>query len=84
MKSQSEKIKQIFMTRLIKKGIETDFISFFVRDLKTSVSMYPLSDHREIGSVINQLGWDDIELDYQTFQLAKAYFETLGWASSQN
>ena len=84
MKPQSSKIKQIFMSRLIKKGIETDIISFFVRDLKTSVSMYPLSDHREIGGVINQLGWDDIELDYQTFQLAKAYFETLGWASSQN
>jgi len=76
MKSQSAKIKHIFISRLMKKGIETDIISFFIRDLKTSFSIYPLSDYREIGSVINQLGWDDIELDYQTFQLAKAYFET--------
>lgn len=72
------------MNRLMTMGIETDIIPLFIRDLKTSFSIYPLSDHREIGSVINQLGWEDIELDYQTFQLAKAYFETLGSVSSQN
>ena len=84
MGSQSAEMKYIFMNRLMKMGIETEIIPFFIRDLKTSFSIYPLSDYREIGDVINQLGWGDIELDYQTFQLAKAYFETSGSVSSQN
>jgi len=84
MKSRSKKIKYIFMNHLIKKGIETDMLPFFLRDLRTSFSIYPLSDHKEIGNVINQLGWDDIELDYQTFQLAKTYFDTLRSVSSRD
>ena len=57
-------------------GIEIDIIPLFMRDLRNSLSTYPSSDLRKIGNVIKQLGWDGIELDYQTFQLAKAYFET--------
>ena len=72
------------MNRLMMIGIENDIIPFFIRDLKTTFTIYPLSSHREIGNAINQLGWGDIELDYQTFQLAKAYFEALGSVSSQN
>ena len=72
---QSDTIKHIFMHRLMMLGIEIDIIPLFMRDLRTSLSTYPTSDLREIGRVIKRLGWDDIELDYQTFQLAKAYFK---------
>ena len=84
MKSQSEEIKYTFMNRLIKKGVEANNIPLFLRDLKNSFFIYPSSDHKQIGSVMNQLGWYDIELDYQTFQLAKAYFDTLRFVGSQN
>ncbi len=77
MESQSDTIKHIFMHRLMMMGIEIDIIPLFMRDLRNSLSTYPSSDLRKIGNVIKQLGWDGIELDYQTFQLAKAYFETL-------
>ena len=73
MGSQSDTIKHIFMHRLMMMGIEIDIIPLFMRDLRNSLSTYPSSDLREIGRVIKQLGWDGIELDYQTFQLAKAY-----------
>ncbi len=65
-------------------GIEIDIIPLFMRDLRNSLSTYPSSDLRKIGNVIKQLGWDGIELDYQTFQLAKAYFDTLRSVSSQD
>ena len=84
MGSQSDALKHFFMHRLMMMGIDIDNIPHFMRDLRTSLSTYPTSDLREIGRVIKQLGWDDIELDYQTFQLAKAYFEDLGFVGPQN
>ena len=81
MESQSDTIKHIFMHRLMMMGIEIDIIPLFMRDLRNSLSIYPSSDLRKIGNVIKQLGWDGIELDYQTFQLAKAYFENTGSAN---
>ena len=77
MESHSDIIKHIFMHRLMMMGIEIDIIPLFMRDLRNSLSTYPSSDLRKIGKVIKQLGWDGIELDYQTFQLAKAYFENI-------
>ena len=77
MESQSDTIKHIFMHRLMMMGIEIDIIPLFMRDLRNSITTYPSSDLRKIGNVIRQLGWDGIELDYQTFQLAKAYFENI-------
>ena len=74
----SQSLKHILLKRLIELGIEKDIIPHFMRDLRISLSTYPSSDLRKIGKVIKQLGWDDIELDYQTFQLAKAYFENTG------
>ncbi len=84
MESQSDTIKHIFMHRLMIMGIEIDIIPLFMRDLRNSLATYPLSDLREIGRIIKRLGWDEFELDYQTFQLAKAYFENIGSVSSQN
>ena len=84
MGSQSDTIKSIFVHRLVMMGIEIDIIPLFIRDLRISLASYPSSDLREIGRVIKRLGWDEVELDYQTFQLAKAYFEDLGFVGPQN
>ena len=65
MGPQTDTIKNIFIHRLIELGIEIDIIPLFMRDLRNSLGAFPSSDLKEIDRVIRQLGWDDIELDYQ-------------------
>jgi len=52
------------LQRLEKIGVEQKLISAFMKDLANSLFHNPNLN-------FSQAGWNDIELDYHTFQLAK-------------
>ena len=57
------------------KGINDETIPRFIKDLAYSYEINPSFNLSEINDRLHYLGWDDIELDYHTLQLAIASFE---------
>lgn len=59
------------LQRLEKIGIEQKLIPGFMKDLANSLALNPNMNFTQINARLHYIGWDDIELDYHTFQLAK-------------
>ena len=77
-------LTQILVERLEKKEMEPGLIPGFIRDLANTVLVNPHISHFQANKQLHFLGWDDVELDYHTLQLAIAYFEAEGLETSQN
>lgn len=75
MEAFSSEINDILMQRLKTKGIDSHVIRRFIKDLIHAFSSNPEMSPFELDSYLRQMGWDDVNLDYQTYQLAKACFE---------
>lgn len=71
-------LTEIMIKRLEKKGIRSDIIQGFVRDLVNAISINPEFSLRELNSKLHFLGWEDFELDDYTLQLVIASFEAGG------
>jgi hypothetical protein len=75
MEDYSTNIEKILINELKGKGIENIIIPRFIKDLAyffqidSSVSLSDVNDR------LHFLGWEDVELDYHTLQLAIASFE---------
>ena len=63
-------IKQIFLQRLNKIGVEPTLISGLMKALAGFFFLNPNMNLLQVNERLHYLGWDDIELDYHTFQLA--------------
>jgi hypothetical protein len=67
-------IEKILIQRLENKGIQPSQIPRFIKDIENSffddpsISLYQANGH------LHFIGWEDIQLDYNTFQLAQEYF----------
>ena len=59
------------LQRLEEIGIEPNLIPGFVKDIANSLSLNPDMNFTQINERLKYLGWDDVELDYHTFQLAR-------------
>ena len=68
--------KQIFISRLEMKGLEKNTIPGFIWSLKRCLRDNPDMNHLEANQRLHCLGWDDVDLDYHTMQLAIANFES--------
>jgi len=77
-------LTQILLDRLEKKEMEPGLIPGFIRDLANTVLVNPHISHFQANKQLHFLGWDDVELDYHTLQLAIAYFEAEGLEASQS
>jgi len=77
MNSISE-FKQILIAHLIAKGLEKETIPSFIRSMRIYLSNDPKINYLKANKHLHFLGWNDIEVDYHTFQLAIAYFEAEG------
>jgi len=75
MESNNSYIETILIERLKKKGMEQNILPLFIKDLSNSLSIFDSTDFLQINNRLNLLGWIDFEMDYHTFQLAKAYFD---------
>ena len=68
-------LEEILINELQEKGINDDIIPRFIKDIAFSYEIDPSFSLSEINNRLHYLGWDDIELDYHTLQLAIASFE---------
>jgi len=75
LETESSDIERSFLKQLEKKGIEQCGMPLFIKDLSHSLSVNDPSDLSLLNNRLNVLGWLDFELDYHTFQLAKACLE---------
>jgi len=75
MEKKHSDIETVLIKNLENKGIEMKLIPRFIKDLSRTLSMNASMSQFEVNNRLHLLGWTDFELDYHTFQLAKAYFE---------
>jgi hypothetical protein len=71
-------LKTILIHRLKSKGVEPRLIPGFIRSLANSVLASPQRDLWRVRKTLHYLGWQEIDLDYHTMQLAIEYLETEG------
>lgn len=64
--------------KLIEHGIESSMIPGFIRSLANAYLINPDMSHCQANKRLKYLGWEDIELDYHTLQLAITSLETKG------
>jgi len=71
-------LTEIMIKRLEEKGIRSDIIPGFVRNVINAISINPECNLQELNNRLHFLGWDDFELDEHTLQLVIAGFEVGG------
>ena len=79
-----DKLLTILINRLEKKGIEPSIIHGFIRDLSNTIVVNPYMNLLQVNKQLHLLGWDSVELDYYTLELATACFEAEGLKSLEN
>lgn len=60
------------------KGLEKDTIPSFIRSMRICFANDPKMNHLKANRRLQFLGWNDIEMDYHTLQIAIACFEAEG------
>ena len=68
-------IGKTFINELKGQGIENNVIPRLIKDLAHSFQIDPYVSLSEVNDRLHFLGWEDVELDYHTLQLAIASFE---------
>jgi hypothetical protein len=76
-------LKQILFRRLEEQGIDACNIPGFIRSLAGAVLNNPGMNLDQINQRLHYLGWDGLDMDYHTFQLAIACFEAEGMDSPE-
>ena len=56
------------------KGLAQGHIHPFLRDLLRTIPDY--KEAGQVNSRLRLLGWDDMNVDYRTLELAEAYFDS--------
>ena len=79
-----KQIKEILFQRLAKNGVDFNFMPGFIRSLVNSCSSDPEMNLSQINRRLHYLGWQGIELDYHTLQLAIACLEDEGLENMEN
>jgi hypothetical protein len=63
-------LKKMLFRRLQNKGMQLSTIPGFMRSLSNSCYLNPNMNLFQVNQHLRYMGWDDVELDYYTFQLA--------------
>ncbi|MFO7753510.1 MAG: hypothetical protein R6V41_10365 [Desulfobacteraceae bacterium] len=71
-------IDKAFLCKLKEKGIEESLIPGFLRILANVLMVNPSMSSFQATQRLKYLGWDDVEIDCRTLELARAFFETKG------
>jgi hypothetical protein len=75
MKISCSSTYTILLRNLESKGMNGKALRRFAKDLMFSFTMNPAMERSEINKRLHVLGWDDIDIDYRTWELAKASFD---------
>jgi hypothetical protein len=71
-------VDQKLIHKLIENGVEASLIPGFIRSLANACLINPEMSHCQANKRLKYLGWNDIEIDYHTLQLAMTSLETKG------
>ena len=75
----SHELRQLLIQRLCHKGLEINLIPGFLRSLANSIDIGRNSNFSYINKHMRHIGWNDIDLDYHTFELARNCLEAEGF-----
>ena len=75
METNFEHLNQVLIQRLKDKGVGSNKIDGFIRNLANLYFANPDMSLSQINKKMQYLGWDDLELDYHTLQLLLACFD---------
>jgi len=76
-------LRQLLIQRLSHKGLEKNLIPGFLRSLANSIDMGQNPNFTLIHKHMQNIGWDDIDLDYHTFELARNCLEAEGFVGHE-
>ena len=68
--------RQLLIRRLKQKGIGARIIPGLIRELGNLDFVDPHMNLIQVNKRLHYLGWDDVEMDYHTLQLAISCLET--------
>lgn len=71
-------IDTLLFARLKQSGVPPGLIPGFLRSLANAFLINPRMTHTQATRRLKYLGWNDIEIDYHTLQLARSSFESKG------
>jgi len=72
-------LRQLLVQRLSHKALEKNLIPGFLRSLANSIDIGQNPNYTLINKHMRKIGWDDIDLDYRTFELARNCLEAEGF-----
>ena len=72
------KVDKKLIHKLIENGVEASLIPGFIRSLVNACLINPDMSHCQANKRLKYLGWENIEIDYHTHQLAITSLETKG------
>ena len=75
----AHELRQLLIQRLSHKGLEKNLIPGFLRSLANSINLGQSQNFTLINKHMRHMGWDDIDLDYHTFELARNCLEAEGF-----
>ncbi len=78
------RVTEVLIKRLQKKGIAPTAIPDFLRSVMITVSDNPPMSLQEINRRLHVLGWDSFEMDDHTLQLITASLEAEGLMGAKN
>ena len=78
METNIVQLKQILINRLVDQGMDPNMIPGFIRSLAATFTYHPHISLQQANDRMQQMGWDDFELDYFTFRLAVECLEAYG------
>jgi hypothetical protein len=70
-----EQLIKLLIDRLVGKGMEVTSIPAYIRNFAHTLMAHPSLSIQELNGHLQVLGWDDFELDNDTFYLMLAAFE---------
>ena len=76
-------LRQLLIQRLSQKGLEKNLIPGFMRSLANSIDIGQNPNFTLINKHMRNIGWDDIDLDYHTFELARNCLEAEGYVGQE-
>jgi hypothetical protein len=72
-------IKNLLVQRLSQKGLDKNLIPGYLRILANSICIIQDQNLTLINQHMRQIGWNDFDLDYHTFELARSCLEAAGF-----
>jgi hypothetical protein len=76
---ESSPIRGALISRLRALGIDRGLVPGLIRNLAAAHRIHPHLNLPQFNRRLHYLGWIDLDLDYHTWQLARAYLESDGY-----